>query len=282
MVVLPDRTTRLIRNSRPRDEWSYELAEDEVRLSLHTHRFSVGQRRHRVQLRNRHGRFEIEAEATTPSVELGPVRYSRDDRYELALLAPRLRCQGFVQFPGEAAVTLGDGRGIALHALSTLPNHRQALAVAALHSFDQPTQLSMLAFAAPRGSGQESVGWLLVSREGRSVEVVPSFDRRWADATRDRDEPNYLVPRTLQLSSGRPPSLEARVSLRLVERFDLLSWINSAIGRFLAGRVSHPVQYLFDADYELRVAAEPRTPPITGRGFAMLSILNQPRAQAWP
>lgn len=281
IVVRPDRTTTLIRNSRPRGEWRFETRGDEVRLSLHRHDFVIGHERHRLRLQNRKGRFEIEAEATTPSVVLGPVRYARDERFELTLLAPRLRCRGVLQLTGEPALTLRDGWGIASHALSTLPDHRQALSALALHTFDAPEQVSALAFAAPHGRGQESFGWLLVSRVGRPLEVVSHFERHWGGAVREAEPPNYLWPRSVQLASAGGPTVQATISLLPIARFDLLSWIENALVRFVAGRVSHPVQYLFDADYTLRIGAEGQTPPRAGRGLALLSILNQPRAQ-WP
>ena len=49
----------------------------------------------------------------------------------------------------------------------------------------------------------------------------------------------------------------------------------------MAGRVSHPVEQVFDADYTLRLGTEPDVTRLAGRGLALLSILNQPRAQ-WP
>ena len=79
------------------------------------------------------------------------MRYARDERFELTLVAPRLRCRGVLQLPGEPGLTLRDGWGIASHALSTLPDHLQALSTLALHTFDAPEQVSALAFAAPRG-----------------------------------------------------------------------------------------------------------------------------------
>jgi hypothetical protein len=281
IVVRPDRSATLFRNSRPRGEWSFETRPDEVRLSLHNHDFLVGQRRHRLRLQNRKGRFEIEAEATTPSVVLGPVPYAPDERFELTLLAPRLRCRGVLQMPGEPALALRDGWGIASHALSTLPDHLQALSTLALHTFDAPEQVSALAFAAPRGRGQESFGWLLVSREGRPLEVVAHRGRRWGGAVREAESPHYLWPRSLQLTGEDGLQAGATVSLTPIARFDLLTLIENPVVRFFAGRVSHPVESLFDADYTLRAGAETQATPRTGRGLALLSILNQPRTQ-WP
>jgi hypothetical protein len=281
IVVRPDRAATVLRNSRPRREWSFEARPDEVRLSLHTHDFVVGRRRHRLRLKNRKGRFEIEAEATTPSVVLGPVWYGPGERFELTLLAPRLRCRGVLQLPGEPALTLRDGWGIASHALSTLPDHLQAQSTLALHTFDAPEQVTALAFAAPRGRGRESFGWLLLSREGRPLEVVKHFGRLWGGAVREAEPPHYLWPRSLQLTGEDGRQGGAAVSLTPIVRYDLLTWIENPVVRFLAGRVSHPVERLFDADYTLRVGDEAHALPRVGRGLALLSIQNQPIPQ-WP
>ena len=281
IVVRPDRSTTLIRNSRPRGEWRFEAQADEVRLSLHTHEFLIGRERHRLRLKNRMGRFEIEAEATTPKVVLGPVRYAGGERFELTLLAPRLRCRGVLQLKGEPALELRDGWGIASHALSTLPDRLQAASTLALHTFDAPEQVSVLAFAAPRGRGQQSFGWLLVSRAGRPLQVVSRFGTRWGGALREGEPPHYLWPRSLELTAAGGLPAQATIALTPIARFDILSWIDNALVRLLAGRLSHPVQRLFDADYSLRLDADERATPRLGRGVALLSILNQPRAQ-WP
>lgn len=273
VVVLPDRTTRVFRNSRPRGEWQSELVPDQVRLSLGRHRFTLGRERHQVHVTHHEGRFEIEAETTTPAVELG--RVPEAGASELTLLAPRLRCRGVLQLPGQAPVELADGWGVATLTRSSQPAHRQARSSVVLHAFDPALQWSLFALATPRERGQESAGWLLLSRDGGSPEVLRA-ERRWAGAVRDLEAPHYLTPRELTLHAS---GADARVTLRPVARFDVLGWIKNPLTRFLAGRSSHPVQYLFDARYELRVGAGPA--PLTGEALMMLAVFDQPQPE-WP
>jgi hypothetical protein len=72
-------------------------------------------------------------------------------------------------------------------------------------------------------------------------------------------------------------AVEATASLALVGRFDILGWINTAIGRFFARRFFHPVQYLFDADQELHLGTGTDRMSVSGQGVGLLWILNQPR-----
>ena len=281
MIVLPDGTTRLIRNSRSASSGATSSRRRKYDCHCTPTASSVGQRRHRVQLRQKAGQFEIEAEATTPSVELGPVRYSRDDRYELALLAPRLRCQGFVQLPGEAAVTLGDGLG-----------HRAALAVDAL----QPTPGAQRRRAAHLRPADAALDARLRgparSRPAEHRLAARSAGRdarsRWCRASTGagptshatRRRPTTSFPRALRVSSGPPPpSSCGRRSGRSTLRHPELDQLGDR--PLLRGpRVaSDPVPLR----RRLRAARRRRAQDaaLAGRGFALLSILNQPRAE-WP
>lgn len=276
MLVFPDKTTRLIKNSRPRGEWTYEVRNTDVHVSLVGHVFDIGATRHRLHIESRTAQFDVDAESVSPGVILGPVRYSDRDRYELTVLAPRVRCTATIRLEGQAPITLTDGGGIALHSASTLPSHDQALSVMRLHTFDRPVQASLLSFSAPGDRGGQSVDWLLTMSEGRPIDVTPMVARQDTDLVKERDEPGYTSPRRVNMTARGAQAVDATVSLALVGRFDVLGWINTALGRFLARRVFHPVQYLFDANYELHLGAEADQVTVSGQGFGLLWILNQP------
>jgi hypothetical protein len=277
IVIFPDQTTRLIKNSRPRAEWSFDVRGDEVTLSLARHVFEIGPRRHHVHIEGRTDRFDFEAQATLPAVLMGPVRYGDRDTYDMSVLAPRFRVTATVQVAGKSPITLTDGWGVALHSTSTLPDQQQALAIARFHTFDQPTQISMFAFTVPGERGGGRVGWLLAIRDGR-IDLAPVFDRQFGGEVKETEDPGYSSPRTLWLKGSALSGIEASTSLTLAARFDIIDWINTALGRFVARRRFHPVEYVFDAPYELKTSAG----TTTGQGLALLWILNQPRGAPWP
>lgn len=277
VIVEPDGSTRLLRNSRPRERWRWETSADQVRVELHTHLFAMGPARHELSLRHRMGRFEVTALPAAPAVDLGRVSGPGGSAFELAVLASRLRARGSVQLPGRPALELRDGWGVASRSRSTVPVHRQMLGSVALHTFDPSAQISLFALAPPEPG--QPFGWLLLVREPGTVEVTRAVERHWSGAVREDESPRYSTPRWLDLRTGSGLA-EAHVRLQPLARYDVLGWIQNRIVRWLAGRVSHPVQYVFEADYALRAGPRPGE-TASGRGLLLLSILDQPRAE-WP
>jgi hypothetical protein len=118
-------------------------------------------------------------------------------------------------------------------------------------------------------------------RQGRGV-VTPIARREYDGFVRETETPRYRSPRALRATGAAPHAMEATLSLSLAARFDIISWINTAIGRFLARRIFHPIQYVFDVQYALRTASA-ESAPVTGtNGVALLWILNQPKDALWP
>ena len=277
MIVFPDKTTRLIKNSRPRAEWRYEERGTDVRVSLVHHVLDIGATRHRLHIESEHAeRFDVDAEAIAPAVQLGPIRYGTRDRYELSVLAPRVRATATLQVDGRPPVNLTDGGGIVLHSDSTLADYDQALNVVRLHTFDRPVETSLLAFSPPGGTAPGSIGWLLSLGEGQPLEVAQTVERRFGGLVKEREEPGYRSPRTVQVTTRAPAPVDVAMTLAPLGRFDIIDWINSALGRFVARRLFHPVQYLFDVDYELHAGPDGRRVTASGKGFGLLWILNQP------
>jgi hypothetical protein len=276
IVIFPDKTTRLIKNSRPSNEWQFDVAGEQVRLTLVRHVFEIGPRRHRVHIESGTDRLDFVAEATLPAVLMGPVRFGARDVYDIALLAPRFRVTATVETKGAPPVTLADGWGVAAHSTSTLPDHEQALSIARFHTFDRPTQISMLGFTVPKELGGGRVGWLLSMGGGR-MDIETEFDRHFGGDVRETEEPDYYRPSTLHLRSASA-GIETTASLQLAARFDIISWIRSAVGRFWMRRRFHPIEYVFEAPYELTTRAE----HFTGDGLALVWILKQPAGATWP
>ncbi len=279
LIVFPDKTTRLIKNSRPRGEWQQQVSGADVRLTLVRHVFEFNAARHRIHIEgdSQPAAFDVDAEAISPAVSLGTVRYPGGrDWYEMAILAPRVRATATLRLDGRPPVTLGGGGGIVLHSTATLADYNQALSVFRLHTFDKPVETSLISFLAPDGRNGTPVGWLLLMRDGQPPEIRRAADRQYSEFVKEREDPGYTSPRRVQI---RGTGVDTTVGLSLFARLDIVGWINSALGRFVARRFFHPVQYLFDGRYELRVGSDA---PVAGTGFGLLWILNQPKTPSWP
>ncbi len=122
---------------------------------------------------------------------------------------------------------------------------------------------------------------MLEFRDGQ-VNVAPIARREYGGFVKDAEEPGYSSPRSLHVVGEPSHPLEATLALSLAARFDIISWINSAIGRFLARRIFHPIQYVFDVEYDVRTPAGGATSVHGTNGVALLSILNQPKNAVWP
>ncbi len=275
MIVFPDRTTRLIKNSRPRDEWTYEVRNTDIHVNVVAHVFDIGATTHRLHIEGRDAQFDVDAQSVWPGVILEPVQYADRDRYELTVLAPRVRCTATIRLEGQAPITLTGGGGIALHSASTLPDYAQALSVMRLHAFDRSVQSSLLSFSVPGSRSGQSVGWLLTMAEGKPIDVARTVDREDGDLVKEREDPGYSSPRRVHVTGQGAQAFDATLSLDLVARFDAIGWINTAIGRFFARRRFHPVQYLFDTNYVLHLGTGSDRMTVSGQGFGLFWILNQ-------
>jgi hypothetical protein len=154
------------------------------------------------------------------------------------------------------------------------------LNVMRLHTFDRPLQSSLLSFVPP-GRTTVPMAWLLLMRDGQPPDVTAMPRREFADLSKEQEDPGYTSPRRVQFTAAGAFQVDGQTSLSLIGRFDMVSWINTAIGRFMARRFYHPVQYLFDTSYELHAGSGGEGPSTTGKGFGLLWILNQPKGSGF-
>jgi hypothetical protein len=121
------------------------------------------------------------------------------------------------------------------------------------------------------------VGFVLAIRNGEVVMHSYGYTRRFTALKKDPEKPGYPVPEAFEISHVQGPrSIRGHADLTLRRRDDLLDWLYSGLIRFIVRQVSHPVQYFFDADYEMLVNLGDGQKPVQGRGVSLLSILNRP------
>jgi hypothetical protein len=282
VIIAPDGRTALIRNSRERKDWTYSTSPSGVELRLARHLLRMSPPRFHVHMEHSQGRFTIDAESLTPAFRPGRLMLSKDKSYTLTVLAPRLKARGVVQLPGGPEVDLGEGHGIAVHAYSDMADHKQALSQLRFHTFDQGTQMSLLEFTTPERYEYQRVALMLVTRGNEIVHHSCDYGRTFTSLELDPEKPNYPKPLGFRLTERSPAgSVSGDVTLRTIRRFDILSWLNSAVARFFVKQVSHPIQYLFRAPYDVQVELGGKSERLIGTGFSTLSILNKPPQTAW-
>ncbi|HLA76886.1 MAG TPA: hypothetical protein VJU18_04820 [Vicinamibacteria bacterium] len=278
IILGPDGRSTLIKNGRARDSWTYEAPGQGCTLKIAKHVLSLEPPRHRLHVQNSQGEFTVEAESLTPSLRAGRIRLDASRFYDLTVLAPRLKARGSARFPGGPLLDLGEGVGVALRSYSNLADYQQAASVFRFHSFDPGVQLSLAEITTTAKHGSERLGFLWMVRGSRVVFRSYDVDRRFTLTRRDAAGPGYPVPQALTLGAGRPdPAVSGQAKLELRRRDDLLGWLDSALVRFVVRQFSHPVQYVFDAEYAFDVETGGVREKLTGRALALCSILNHPR-----
>jgi hypothetical protein len=281
-IIAPNGTATLVKNSRDYGEWSYSMGPAGMDIYLATHQLHIAPPSHKVSIQATGCRFTIEAESVTPMVQPGRLAFSEDEFYDLTVLAPRLKAQGVLEFTDGPTIELRDGTGVALYVRSNMADHKQMLGLLRCHTFDGATQVSLMEFTAPEDYRYQRVGLLLIIRGSEVVYESYDYDRRYSALEPDPEDPHYPVPRGFVVSNHAGASgVQGEVKLRLIQRYDILDWVKSGIGRFFLRRTSHPIEYLFDADYELNLTLSEDPERISGRGFASLLMLNDPPETPW-
>jgi hypothetical protein len=168
---------------------------------------------------------------------------------------------------------LGEGTGIMVQTRSNVADYDRALAMFAFHSLDGPAGLSYLEFTDAQA--RERLGLLLLVEEGHVSAWPGPVARSYEGLAAEATSPKYPLPSAFTLASA---DVVGRGALRLLRRDDLLAQISSPIFRFVMRQVTHPVQYVFSADYRFSVGRGGNTRMLSGSGLASLAILNPPPA----
>jgi len=262
---------RLTSNGRPRGEWTLSTDDKGFTLGVAQHVVKISSDRHHLTLRSGSGAYDIDAVPTIPPYRAGRVSLGRSNFYDLTIVAPRLRVRGTQIEPDGSRRDLGEGGGIMVHTRTNVADYDRALAMFGFHSFDEPAGLSFLEFTAART--RERLGLLLLIEDGHVRAWPGAIVREFAGLEPEAASPRYPIPTAFTLSGV---DLAGRASLRLLRRDDLLSQISSPLFRFIVGQHTHPVQYVFSADYRVSWGRDSDARTVAGAGLASLSVLNAP------
>lgn len=266
----------LMLNGRPRGDWTVSTANHGFTMSVAQHTLSVDGNRSRLALRASGGAFELDAIAVAPPYRAERAFGGRDGFYDLIVFAPRMAVQGVSILPDGTRQDLGPGVGFALHSITNLADFDRAIAVLRLHTFEGPTQVSLLEFTSPRT--YERVGLALTIRGAEVRGSSGVVSRSYTGLVAEAEKPRYPLPAGIEWRPGAG-GVEGLAKLTLRRRDDLLAHVSSPFTRFIAGRSAHPVRYLYDAECRLTVQAGGERLESIGAGVATLEILNAPPAK---
>ncbi len=268
----PDGQLRnLINNGRPHGEWTLSADAKGFTLGVAQHVVSISSDRHHLTLDSGNGVFNIDALPTAPPYRAGRVSLGRSDFWDLTIVAPRLAVHGTVTEQDGQSRDLGEGAGIMLHTRTNVADYDRALAMFAFHSFDGPAGLSFLEFTAART--RERLGLLLLVEDHHVTAWPGTVAREYEGLLQEKKSPRYPLPAAFRLAGN---DLAGRATLQLLRRDDILSQISSPIFRMVVGLRTHPVQYVFSADYRFSLGRDQDARVLAGAGLVSLSILNAP------
>lgn len=279
--ILPaDGEPGIVRNSRKRSEWSLDVTADAMRMGVGNHVLQIEHPRHVVQVNHgKRGTFQLEATASTPPFRLGRIDYGRGEFLDLALLAPRLRAHGMVQMPGQPAVTLRDGVGVALYRGTTVAERDRMVGALRFDSFQGDRQVSLFELTASKSRAHQRLAALLVL-QGASIEYhATGFERQFIDVAREAEQPGYPLPGGFAFRHvAGDRRVVGQADLELLRRDDVLSFVNGGLTRFFARMSlrSRPVGYRFRADYDLDLRLGDEASRAAGVGLATLTLVNAP------
>ncbi len=277
IIMAPDGRTTLIKNGRPRDRWTYEGQGSTAVFRIAKHVLTIAPPVHRLHVQNSQGLFTVEATATTSALRPGRVTFEDGKFHELVVLAPRLKARGTAQFPGGPVIDLGEGTGVALRSYSNTADYKQAGSQFRFHTFDKDPQFSFVELTATEKIGGQRLGYLWVTRGADILAQSFDADRRFTTTRADPKSPHYPVAEGFVLADrGAAHAVTGEARLSLVRRDDLLDWLDSSVARLVVRQFSHPVQYLFDADYHLTLDWGGQRETVAGRGFAASAVLSTP------
>lgn len=286
-LMAPDGETAVLKNTRHAGLWtdSSDEAGPWLEISYHTLRIDHGS--HRILLDHPdRGRLDLQAEALTPMFLPGRVDFGHGDWYEVNVIAPRLRVTGSIQLPGRERVELPEGRGMALHSVTNMSDDRLATSWLRIDTFDAADQISVFEMVTSHHYGSRNMGFALRFADDRLVGWSHRYGRRLLGTQPDPDKKRYLLADGVRFGAvegrrldGSPEGIDFRgeATLRLLNRSELLEFLNSAVLRFVLRFLTDPVLYQYRAEYELVYDFEGPTPrTVQGRGIASIYFLGDP------
>ncbi len=279
MIVSPDGRFTLIKNGRKKKQWSQEIDEEGVTIRIAKHTFRLSPAVHQLEMKNSRGRLFVQSRPVAKLFRPSNQPMAGEKKSETVVLAPRLQGQATIQHPKEKAIDLGTGYGTLIYNASEIAEHKLAVSQFQFHTFEGDVQFSFVESTAPTGSQPRRKALLYVWKGGRVVHRSTQFTRRYTGLRKEDKKPRYPIPSGFEISEkSGSVSLTGSTRLRLVQRYDWLDGLDSAIVRFIVKQFSHPVQYLFIGDYRFELDLGDGPELYEGKGVASIQILNRPPA----
>lgn len=286
-LMAPDGELAMIKNSRHSGLWTDRTDERGPWMEIAYHTLRVEHPSHRIVLDHPdRGKLDLRAETLTPMFRPGPIDFGHGDWYDVTFVAPRLRVTGSVQLPGRERVELPEGRGVALHSVANLSDDRLATSWLRIDTFDAPDQVSLFELMTSQRYGRRRLGFALRFAEDRLVGWSQQYGRRLVETRPDPAKGRYPLVDRLRFGAVRGRRVDGsdegidfrgEATLRLLNRNELLEFLNSPVLRFVLRFLSDPILYQYRAEYELVFDFQGSSPStVRGRGIASLYFLDDP------
>ena len=135
-VLPPEGDTVVMKNSRRWGDWKDLTGHTGPQFVIAKNRLSVDLPTHHLYVENSKGTVDLEMRSAVGPLQPGRIFFSEKQWYDTTLFAPRLEASGELRLPGQAPIQLINGRGLATHVVSNMPDNSQSVSVFRFDSFD--------------------------------------------------------------------------------------------------------------------------------------------------
>ncbi len=200
--------------------------------------------------------------------------YEKNGVYDMVLLAPRAAFKGVMTIKGKSLPIVGTG--LVDHSWTTIPPHKLARRWLKFKFFSGDTTALFTGFATDQAGPQGlDRGWIWLGQKERTLFATLNPKVTFKGAVQDSKSKNkYKLPKMVTISSEKD-GCKLEVTLRqkkLLRRKDVLDDL-SKLESFVVARVSEPIDYTFNGDFQFTLTL----PPVTEGGEAETIVIKENR-----
>lgn len=293
-VLPPEGDMVVIKNSRKWGDWKDLTDRAGPQFAIAKNRLNIDLPSHHLHVENEKGTLDLHLRSTVDPLRTERILLSQRQWYDVTFYAPRLEASGDLLLPGQAPLQLENGRGIATHIVSNVPDNRQSVSLFRFDSFDAPTQMSLYQLTLQASHAYRKVGFLTTFQNNQIVIHSTTFDRVFSNLKPDPNYKAYLVPKGFSVDyDSKSETFEGEATLQFHRKRpqEILDLVNSRLLRFFLKKVApNPVLYQNRSDYRFDInhsghralGKESHGPVheaievVTGQGFASLYLTMKP------
>ena len=252
LLVTPDRTPTLIKQSRSNMEWTF--AEDHLDIQVAKNRFSGRHPEHEVRIRMSHGEIEVNFEAEAEPWSLGRTLELGEDYQYVSFTAPFAHADAKYRFLNDGETlpdwqSLTDGRGFAVRYINSTGLHDLIKSSTRIVSISGNTIQPILYTSQDETGDHQAV--LGIFKDGRLLHQSQGFtlgieSRRETAGNDKRDIPRKITVDINAEDFSLQGTIDINEFLARIDPVDLLKPFVRTIVKLL----NTPIQYRYLASYD--------------------------------